>query len=138
VAKIPEVPTPKKLLKEAKAEAHQHPFDLLDYGEVIDTLFKKGFSFADIAKWLSARLEDAIKRGQIYYAYQVWLEKQETARVDKQLTAHEIFTAEDLLGNGPPDDPALEAMLQESHEAQLDAKAAREDSHRKRKKGKQK
>src|SRR5258708_17475836 len=77
VTLIPEVPSPKKLLKEAKAEAHQHPFDLLDYCDVIDILFRKGFSYAQIAKWLSVRLEDTVKRGQIYYVYQLWLQKQE-------------------------------------------------------------
>jgi hypothetical protein len=132
---IPEVPTPKKLLKEAKAEPHQNPFDLLDYGSVIHTLLKKGFSFGGAAKWLSVRLEETIKRGQIYYVYQLWLQKQKTAAHLQQMSSHENLPAENFLG-GPPGDPALDAMIQESHAAQLDAKAAKEDSQRKRKKRK--
>ena len=133
---IPEVPTPKKLLREAKAEQHQHPYDLLDYGDVIDTLFRKGFSYAQIAEWLSTRLEDTIKRGQIYYVYQNWLQKKQSAEVDEFFNKQESGLVAGEQGIEFASDPAFEEMLKESHDAKLDAEADKEDLKRKPKRRK--
>lgn len=129
----PEIPTPKKLLKEAKAEPLQHPYDLSDYGHVIDTLFKKGFSYAKIAKWFSARLGGTVKRGQIYYTYQNWSEKKKGAETDAWLAKQEKGSVGDVLDGKPSFDPALEEMIRTDQERQLDAEAKKEDSKRRRK-----
>ena len=132
----PEIPTPKRLLKEAKAETPQHPYDLADYGDVIDVLFRKSFSYAKIAKWLSVRLGVPIKRGQIYYVYQNLLKSRQVAQSRAVL---EQIAGEEMSGIGDePEtlDPEHEKFLRESHEAQLDAKADEEDAKRKRKRRK--
>ena len=130
---IPEIPTPKKLLKDAKAEPLQHPYDLSDYGKVIDTLFKKGFSYAKIAKWLSARLGGTVKRGQIYYVYNIWLDRTRSAEVEAMLVEQEKGSMPEMLTGMPSTDPALEQMIREDRERQLDAEADKEDMKRKRK-----
>jgi hypothetical protein len=134
----PEIPTPKRLLKEAKTEELQHPYDLTDYGEVIDVLFRKGFSYAKIAKWLSVRLEGPVKRGQIYYVYQNLLKSRRAA----ESLAASSSLVDDERSSGPENgeaddfDPELAKFLNESQEAQLDAQADKEDSKRKRKRRK--
>lgn len=129
----PEIPTPKKLLKEAKAEPLQHPYDLSAYGGVIHTLLKKGFSYAKTAKWFSARLGGTVKRGQIYYVYQNWRDKENIAETEAWLAKEEKGSVADILDGKPSIDPALEEMIRTDQERQLDAKAEKEDSKRRRK-----
>ena len=133
VAHIPAKPTPGKLLKEAKAEQHQQPYDLLDYGGVVDTLYRKGFSYAKIAKWLSVRLEGEIDRGQVFYIYKKWLRDREAAENHKFLLEQENGSSEDPLSAEFPPDPELDKFLQESDKRRLNAEADKEDSKRRAK-----
>jgi hypothetical protein len=130
-----ERPTPKKLLSEAKQERHQHPFDLSKYGAVIDTLFQKEFSYAKIAKWLSARLGGKIDRGQIYYIYQNFLKKR---RDEKFKADFKELQDQGLMGNDmsdtPEPDPQLDQFLADSESRHLIAQADNEDGQRTRRK----
>ena len=128
-------PTPKRLLEEAKAEQHQHPYDLSKYGAVIDTLFQKEFSYAKIAKWISARLGGTIDRGQVYYVYQNWLKKRQAAQ--SRAALEELQEEATALGNGIDEaesaDPELEEFLKEGEARLLNAEADKEDAQRRRK-----
>lgn len=131
----PERPTPKKLLKEAKEEEHQHPYNLLDYDKVIDTLFQKEFSYAKIAKWLSARLGGSIDRGQIYYVHRTLLKRQQAAQARTAL--EELQKGAATLGNeteeGEPEDPRTEEFLRDAETMHLNYEAGKLDALRRRK-----
>jgi hypothetical protein len=130
-----ERPTPKKLLKEAKEEEHQHPYNLLDYDKVIDTLIQKEFSYAKIAKWLSARLGGTIDRGQIYYVHRTLLKRRQAALARaalEELQEPAATAGNDIDGVDSPD-PELEKMAEETEIRRLNAEADKEDELRKRK-----
>jgi hypothetical protein len=54
--------------------------DVLRYERVILELHKRGYSFAEMAAWLTKEIGAPVKRGQVYYAYQ-----QSTARQLQEL-----------------------------------------------------
>ena len=129
---LPKAPTPKKLLREAMAEPSMHARSLGAYGQVIDTLSEKGYSYAQIANWLSDRLKGEIKRGQVYYVHQNWLEEQQTKQ---SRAALDQIAKEEASGDGSHEpekmDEATAQFLQENHENVLDREADTADAQRK-------
>jgi hypothetical protein len=67
-------PSPRELLAEVKSRPAARTYAFEDYLEVIHELKMKGESYAEIADFLAKRLGMEIKRGQVYRAYQLWLE----------------------------------------------------------------
>jgi hypothetical protein len=58
----PQRQTPKKLLKEAKEEQNQRPYNLLDYDRVIDTLFQKEFAARSTTFIAPCSRDDRLRR----------------------------------------------------------------------------
>lgn len=125
----PKAPTPKSLLREAIAEPSQHVRKLGAYGLVINTLAEKGFSYANIAKWLSDRLKDDIRRGQVYYVHQNWLGERQVkqSRAALEQMALEEMTGSDELGKMEPE---LSTFLQEAEDRRMDQEAHAKDARR--------
>jgi hypothetical protein len=67
-------PSARQLLAEVRSRPAAKTYAFEDYLEVIHELKTKGESYADIAGFLAKRLGIEIKRGQVYRAYQLWLE----------------------------------------------------------------
>ena len=68
------VPTPEELLEEVsgKSAAKTYPFD--EYMQAVHLMqTEKGYSFAQIADFLSERLGGKFTKGQVYRGYQMWL-----------------------------------------------------------------
>jgi hypothetical protein len=116
-------------------KTHQRPYDILDFSEVIDALFQKEFSYAKIAKWLSARLGGTIDRGQIYYVHRTLLKRRQKAQARAAL--EEIQEGAKNLGNEidgeEPEDPQVEQFLHDAERMRLNYEAGKEDAQRKRK-----
>jgi hypothetical protein len=60
-----EYPDPSEILEAAEAEPPK--LNLRHYYSAMGTLRSKGFSFADVAKWLSEKLGTKITRSQVAY-----------------------------------------------------------------------
>ncbi len=72
------VPTPEELLEEVsgKSAAKTYPFE--DYMQAVHVMkTDKGYSFAEIAEYLSGRLGGEFTKGQVYRGYQLWLDRKE-------------------------------------------------------------
>jgi len=76
-------PSPDELLAEIRGKAPAKTYAFGDYMEAIDAMQKKGFSYAKTAEFLSERLGYPITRGQVYRAYQLWLEVQRQHEEDQ-------------------------------------------------------
>lgn len=67
------------------AKAKQMPWkenarvNVSSYEDAILTLRERGYSYGDIAKWLSKELNAPVKRGQVYYVCKV-----ESLRMDQE------------------------------------------------------
>jgi len=51
--------------------------NVLPYETAILALRERGYSFGEIAEWLTKELGAPVKRGQVYYVYQAWQEEGE-------------------------------------------------------------
>lgn len=74
-----------------KYEADQMPwkdtakFELGEYVEVIGSLKKRGYSYAEIAKWLAEKIgAPGLNRGHVYRTYQQWLASKEKELVEAE------------------------------------------------------
>ncbi len=72
-----EVPSPEELLSEVRGKKAARTYEFEDYIEVVDELQRKDYSYAKIAEFLAERLGIEVSRGQVYRAYQIWLEEKE-------------------------------------------------------------
>jgi hypothetical protein len=70
-------PSPFELLEEITQQGTAKTYQFEDYLEVIDQMHKKDFSYAKIADFLTQRLGYSVTRGQVYRAYNQWLELKE-------------------------------------------------------------
>ncbi|MEZ5413278.1 MAG: hypothetical protein R3F03_03080 [Opitutaceae bacterium] len=72
-----DIPSPEMLLVEAEGAVDRDaPIDLNSYGNVIDQLRDKNYSFGKIAEWLSDRLGRRINKGAVFRSHQIWLQWQ--------------------------------------------------------------
>ena len=72
------------MLAEITGQQAPKTYAFEDYLPVAHEMQEKGFSYADIAKFLGERLSMTISRGQIYRAYQIWLtDRDEAAEHDE-------------------------------------------------------
>lgn len=69
------IPSPDELLSEVQGieSSKRYPFE--DYMSVVHQLQQKDYSYAKIAAFLKERLGFEVSRGQVYRAYQIWLEE---------------------------------------------------------------
>jgi hypothetical protein len=80
-------PTPEELLVEVEGQGAAKTYEFEDYLSVIHALQQKGHSYADIAEYLKDRLGIIASRGQVYRAYQIWL--QECSNADEGMEEQE-------------------------------------------------
>ena len=85
-------PTPEELLVELEGQAAAKTYEFDDYLPVIDAMQRKGYSYAKIADFLKERLGITASRGQVYRAYQIWL--QEATRAEEGMAYEEQFVPE--------------------------------------------
>lgn len=95
-------PSPDELLAEVRGRGPAKTYEFEDYIEVIHEMQDKNFSYAKIAEFLSERLGYSIARGQVYRAYQTWLEVR--AEVEKeQAEAEHLASLDDRTDFDPED-----------------------------------
>lgn len=116
------VPTPEELLEEVsgKSAAKTYPFD--EYMGAVDVMQKKGYSYAEIAKFLAERLGQNITKGQVYRGLTLWREDQEA--VDRIVATGARFADDD--SELPPDLSGMTEEEQRLYEVNQDAKKVRE------------
>ena len=91
-SKLKKKPTPEELLVEVKGQEAAKTYEFEDYLPVVDALQKKGHSYADIAKIIQERLGITASRGQVYRAYQIWLE--ESRQAEEGIAQEERYAPE--------------------------------------------
>jgi len=74
--KSKKIPTPEELLTEIQGQPAAKAYAFADYLPVLHAMQQKGFSYADMSEFLKKRLGFVASRGQVYRAYQAWLEEQ--------------------------------------------------------------
>jgi hypothetical protein len=77
-------PSPAELLAEVRGRGPAKTYEFEDYIEVVQEMQAKNFSYANIAQFLSERLGYTITRGQVYRAYQTWLEGMKEAEREQE------------------------------------------------------
>ena len=89
-------PTPDELLAEVKGKEPAKTYEFEDYIEVVHELVQKEYSYAKIAAFLVEKLGMEISRGQVYRAYQIWLQAQQYAEdQERQAEEYECELVED-------------------------------------------
>lgn len=81
-AKSKRKPSPEDLLAEVRGIESAKTYEFEEYLEVVHELQQKDYSYAKIAEFLKERLGIEVSRGQVYRAYQMWLE--ERSAVEEQ------------------------------------------------------
>lgn len=105
-SKTKKKPTPHELLAEVKGKGEAKTYQFEDYIEVIDEMQKKDYSYAQIAQFLQDRLGIAVNRGQVYRAYQLWLEFKEQEERERA-EAEEEARRQGYLDEEPPSEEEL-------------------------------
>ena len=82
-------PTPEELLVEVEGQQAAKTYEFEDYLPVIHALKQKGHSYSDIAEFIKERLGITASRGQVYRAYQIWL--QEASLAEEGIAQQEDF-----------------------------------------------
>jgi hypothetical protein len=101
-AKSKKKPTPDELLLEVKGQKAAKTYEFDDYLPVVDELQKKDYSYAQIAEFLETRLGIKVSRGQVYRAYQMWLEAMEEVELQQREEA-ELAMETEYEGPEPQD-----------------------------------
>jgi len=58
--------------------------DIDGYKKAISVLRQRGYSYGEIADWLSKEIKRPVKRGQVYYVHQTCLAEEQEAYLEAQ------------------------------------------------------